>query len=138
MLELICTYDENDFAFYDVDGEGGQCIESKKVEIRTCANKAIYLAAKRVLEKWIESEHFKFGTEADDCMWVTPWVTSETDLNIRLSFSSRTFHSIQSCFVSSAMNCTSPKARNLVSSGFQILGEEDEANCIYLILFGSG
>lgn len=68
MLDLICAYDGNDFAFYDVNGEGGQCIESKKVEIRTCANKAIYLAAKRVLEKWIESEHFKFGTEADDCM----------------------------------------------------------------------
>lgn len=67
MLELICSNDENDFALFDVNGEGQECFESSQIEIMTCVNKAIYLFAKRIIEKLIENEHFKFELEAEDC-----------------------------------------------------------------------
>lgn len=66
LMELICAQEENDFAILD---GGQQCIASSLVEIKTCANKAIYLVAKRLLEKWIENEHFELKMVAEDCKY---------------------------------------------------------------------
>lgn len=67
MLSLVCVNDENDFALFDANGEGQRCVDSKQIEMKTCANKAIFLVAKRIIEKWIENEHFKFEMEPEDC-----------------------------------------------------------------------
>lgn len=67
LLELICAQDENDFALFNADSELQKCAESNQFKIRTCVNKSIYSVAKRLLEKLIESEHFAFEMEAEDC-----------------------------------------------------------------------
>lgn len=76
-MDLICSYDENDFAFYDHDGEAENCIRPKLFgQFRTCANKAVYLADKRISEKLIENEHFKFEMEPEDCKQVSSETTA--------------------------------------------------------------
>lgn len=67
MLDLICSNDENDFAIFNVKGEGEHCLSSNRVKIMTCANKALYSVTQRIIEKWIENEHFMFEMEAADC-----------------------------------------------------------------------
>lgn len=67
MVHLICANDENDFALLDVYGEGQRCFVSSQVEIMTCVNEAIYSVTQRILEKWIENEHFKREVEVEDC-----------------------------------------------------------------------
>lgn len=67
MVGLMCKSDENDFALFDVNGEGQRCIESSQIQILTCVNKALYSVTQRILEKWIENEHFNFEVEAEDC-----------------------------------------------------------------------
>lgn len=76
LVGLICSNDGNDFALLDVDGEAQQCLQSSQVEVMTCANKAVHSVAQRILEKWIEYEHFKFETESEDCKWVTSWTNT--------------------------------------------------------------
>lgn len=67
MVDLICVNKEDDFALFDVNGEGHQCLGSSQVQIKTCANKAVFSVTERIIEKWIENEHFQFTTEAEDC-----------------------------------------------------------------------
>lgn len=88
MMDLICSYDEDDFAFYDLDGELEQCVKTSRVdrEISTCAHKAVYFVAKRILEKWILNEHFRFEIDAQDCKWVTPKTNIISILLISFSF----------------------------------------------------
>ena len=68
MLDLICATDKNNnFALFDVRGEGERCLTSNRVKIMTCANKALYSLAKRIVEKIIENEHFEFEMDDADC-----------------------------------------------------------------------
>lgn len=67
MLNMICANDKNDFGIFDVKGEGEHCLTSNRVRIVTCANKAVYSVAKRIVEKLIENEHFEFEMDAEDC-----------------------------------------------------------------------
>lgn len=67
MINLVCSNDENDFALFGVNGEGQKCVELNYIEMKACANKATYSIVKRLLEKWIENEHFKFEMEPEDC-----------------------------------------------------------------------
>lgn len=67
MVDLVCSNDEDDFALFDSNGEGQRCVVSNQVEMKTCANKAVYSVAKRIIEKWIENEHFEFEMEPEDC-----------------------------------------------------------------------
>lgn len=63
----MCTNAEFDFELFGVNGEGQRCFESSQVEIMTCTNKALYSVTQRILEKWIENEHFQFEVEDADC-----------------------------------------------------------------------
>lgn len=65
LVNMICTNVENDSSIIGASGQ--QCLVSSQVEIMTCANKSIYSVVKRLLEKWIENEHFAFEMEAEDC-----------------------------------------------------------------------
>lgn len=65
LAELICANEKNDFIVFDE--KNLQCISSGQVALKTCANKSLYLLIKRLVEKWIESEHFKFEMEPEDC-----------------------------------------------------------------------
>lgn len=67
MLDMICANDANDYAIFAVRGEGEHCLTSNRVKIMTCANKALHAVTQRMLEKWIENEHFTFDMETDDC-----------------------------------------------------------------------
>lgn len=67
MLNMICANDENDYAIFAVRGEGEHCLTSNRVKIMTCANKALLSVTQRLLEKWIENEHFNSEMETDDC-----------------------------------------------------------------------
>lgn len=67
MVHLMCANGDNDFALFDANVAGQRCFESSQVEIMTCINKAIYSVTQRILEKWIENEHFQFEVEAEDC-----------------------------------------------------------------------
>lgn len=49
------------------DGDGRKCITINKDEIKTCRNKAAYTFLKRILTKFIESEHFEFKMNNEDC-----------------------------------------------------------------------
>lgn len=67
LLNLVCSNDEDNFAIFSVEGDGLKCVQSSFAEIKTCANKAVFSVTERLLEKWIENEHFNCGMETEDC-----------------------------------------------------------------------
>lgn len=120
----MCANGDNDFALFDANVEGQRCFESSQVEIMTCINKAIYSVTQRILEKWIENEHFQFEVEAEDCQWVT---TETSHISILLQNSIldfRVYDGAESCFVASVENCVNPTVKNMVSSTFEIIRNE--------------
>lgn len=64
MMDMVCANDNTDFSILE-DAE--QCIATNRVKIMTCANKAFYSLLKRIMEKWIENEHFDFEMDTEDC-----------------------------------------------------------------------
>lgn len=66
-MDLICANEADNFALFEPEGEGMKCIEQNMMEIKTCANKAVYAVSERLLQKWIENEHFSFTMEPEDC-----------------------------------------------------------------------
>lgn len=67
MMDVVCANEKDDFSILD-DGE--QCLATNRAKIMTCANKALYSLVKRLMDKWIENEHFELETDAEDCKYV--------------------------------------------------------------------
>lgn len=65
MLDIICKKEKNDFAIFD--GEGKRCLNSNQLRLKTCSKKSVHSVAKRIIEKFIENEHFTFEMDTDDC-----------------------------------------------------------------------
>lgn len=66
-MNLFCAYEEDNFALFEMEGEGMKCVQQSMNEIKTCANKAVFAVTERFLAKWIESEHFSYAMEPEDC-----------------------------------------------------------------------
>jgi len=106
LLNAFCAHEADDFALFELEGEGMKCVHQSMTELRTCSNKALYAFTERFLAKWIENEHFDYRFDAEDC---------------------KAYDEIKSCFVSSVENCTYPKVKDFFASFFQII--RDETSC---------
>ncbi|KAJ6625934.1 27 kDa hemolymph protein, partial [Pseudolycoriella hygida] len=97
-LDLFCGNDGNDLI--SLVDNGRDCAIEKKVEVKTCANKALYEIVKGFLVRMIEVEEFDLTMDAENC---------------------RTYDETKTCFVSAVESCAEPTPKKFISSVFDIV-----------------
>ncbi|KAJ6645293.1 hypothetical protein Bhyg_00497 [Pseudolycoriella hygida] len=111
IVDSMCVNEGSDLdSITSRKGAGRKCVETNMKEIKTCTNKALYAASKRLLLKFVENEHFEFKIDQEDCY---------------------EFDAVKDCFVQSVDKCEDQAAKTIITSLFNNVRYETE--CANLI-----